>query len=430
VESERWENVERLYHLALQQEAAERAAFLNKACGGDWSLELEIRSLLAQTELASAFLEQPALDVAARALAQSAAAHQGAGSKARSLPSAIGRYRILGVLGEGGMGSVYEAEQEEPRRTVALKIIRSDLVTPERLWRFRLESEALGRLQHPGIAQIHEASTAETPMGPQPYFAMELIRGLPLEQYATENHLNTRERLRLMSRVCEAVHHTHQRGLIHRDLKPTNILVNAAAQPKILDFGVARLIEGDAQDSNHTRSGQLLGTLPYMSPEQVLGDSVEVDTRSDVYSLGVILYQLLSGRLPHDVGRRPLHEAVRVIRDEDPASLSTISPTYRGDIETIVSKALEKDKTRRYASAADMAGDIQRYLDDQPISARAPSAAYQLGKFRAAEPRAGGGRCCGVSGVDIRTCREHMGSCPRQPGERDSLRGARPGSSR
>jgi tetratricopeptide (TPR) repeat protein len=335
-----------------------------------------------RSEGTDGFLETPALEVAAQALAMSAAA---AGetviTTSRSLPAAIGRYRIVRLLGEGGMGTVYEAEQEQPRRFVALKVIRPGLATPERLRRFTHEAQALGRLQHPGIAQIYEASTADTGLGPQPYFAMELIRGWPLHQYAAANQLNTQQRLVLMVKICEAVHHAHQRGVIHRDLKPGNIVVDESGQPKILDFGVSRVTESDAQATRQTDLGQIVGTLAYMSPEQVLADPLEVDTRSDVYSLGVILYELLSGRLPYDVNRRQLHEAAQTIREEDPTSLSSLSRHYRGDVETIVGKALEKDKGRRYASAEDLAADIQRYLSDEPITARPPSASYQLQKF-------------------------------------------------
>jgi tetratricopeptide (TPR) repeat protein len=284
------------------------------------------------------------------------------------------------------MGTVYEAEQEEPRRVVALKMIKLGLSTPDQLRRFRLESQALARLQHPGIAQIYESNTANTDFGPQPYFAMEFVRGLTLLRHAEKHQLNSRQRLVLVAKVCEAVQHAHQRGLIHRDLKPANILADDTGQPKILDFGVARLTQADGQApdvqlSILTGLGQIVGTLAYMSPEQVLGDPLEVDTRSDVYSLGVIFYQLLSGRLPYEVSERQLPEAVHTIREEEPPGLSMVDRVYRGDIETIARKALEKDKTRRYASAVDLGADIQRYLDDQPIMARPPSAVYQLGKF-------------------------------------------------
>jgi non-specific serine/threonine protein kinase/serine/threonine-protein kinase len=298
----------------------------------------------------------------------------------RLLPASIGRYRIVRLLGEGGMGAVYEAEQDQPRRHVALKVIKAAWASPELLRRFEQESQALGRLHHPGIAQIYEAGSADTGFGVQPFFAMELIHGMPLVEYADERKLGPRQRMELMIQVCDAVQHAHQRGIIHRDLKPGNILVDEAGQPKILDFGLARITDSDSQATRQTDMGQLLGTVPYMSPEQVVADPSSIDVRSDVYTLGVILYLLLAGKLPYTLTRH-LHEAVRTIQEVDPAPLSTINRSYRGDIETIVAKALEKDKTRRYASANDLAADIRCYLEDQPISAKPASATYQLQKF-------------------------------------------------
>jgi eukaryotic-like serine/threonine-protein kinase len=299
---------------------------------------------------------------------------------ARAVPAAIGRFRILRLLGEGGMGAVYEAEQELPHRMVALKVIRAGYANSEMLRRFENEAQALGRLQHPGIAQIHDAGTAETPFGRQPYIAMELVRGENLLTYCREHHLGTRERLEVFAKICDAVQHAHQRGIIHRDLKPSNILVDESGQPRVLDFGIVRLTDSDAQATGRTNIGEIIGTLAYMSPEQVSGDPAEIDTRSDVYSLGVILYQMLAGKGPYAVGRT-IHEAAQVIRDQEPAPLSVVSRTFRGDVETIVSKALEKDKIRRYATAAELAADVRRYLRDEPIVARPPSAAYQMGKF-------------------------------------------------
>jgi tetratricopeptide (TPR) repeat protein len=296
------------------------------------------------------------------------------------LPERIGRYRIIRLLGEGGMGSVFEAEQEQPRRTVALKVIRTGLLTTDVLQRFDRESRALARLQHPGIAQVYEAGAADYGWGSQPYFAMEFIEGLALDRYADDRKLDARQRLGLMIQVCDAVEHAHHRGVIHRDLKPGNILVDENGQPKILDFGLARLTDNDARATRQTDMGQLLGTLAYMSPEQVLGDPQAVDTRSDVYALGVILYELLAGKLPYAVSRQ-LHEAVQAIREQDAAPLSSVSRIYRGDIETIVAKALEKDRERRYSTAADLAADLRRHLEHQPISAKPPSTAYQLQKF-------------------------------------------------
>ena len=303
--------------------------------------------------------------------------------RAEAIPAGMrwGHYRLIEIIGRGGMGTVYEAEQDSPRRSVALKVIKSELASKELAERFAQESLALARLQHPGIAQIYESGTAQTDAGPQPYFAMEFIRGESLNEYAESHRLDTRRRLELMAKICDAVHHAHQRGIIHRDLKPGNILVDATGQPKILDFGVARMTDGDVK-TMRTDVGQLVGTLAYMSPEQVSADPLEVDTRSDVYSLGVILYELLGRRLPYDTkGRLP--DAVQAIGHGDPPLLGTLDRAYRGDIEVIVAKALEKDKVRRYTSAADLAADIRRHLENEPIIARPPTTVYQLQKFAA-----------------------------------------------
>jgi serine/threonine protein kinase/Tfp pilus assembly protein PilF len=388
MEPERWATVESLYHSALEREPVERARWLQQACGEDGGLRTEVESLLA---CADANLSNPiARSQMAKAWDHIANDPNSGGLNAETgiatpgspspLPFAIGRYRILRLLGEGGMGVVYEAEQAQPRRTVALKVIKSGLSDPKLVRRFEQESLVLGRLQHPGIAQIYEAGTAENGFGPQPYFAMECIRGQPLLKYANSHQLSTHERLDLIAKICEAVHHAHQRGIIHRDIKPGNIFVDETGQPKILDFGVARATESDQHVTHQTDLGQLVGTLAYMSPEQVLADPMDLDIRSDVYAVGVILYELLAGRLPYSISGK-LHEAVKTIREEEPIALSSFSSAYRGDIETIVVKTLEKDKRRRYPSAAELAADIRRYLLDEPIMARPASAVYQLKKF-------------------------------------------------
>ena len=299
------------------------------------------------------------------------------------VPDRIGPYRVLSLIGFGGMGGVYEAVQEDPRRRVALKIIKPGGVSEQALRRFRFEAQVLGTLQHPGIAQIYEAGTFEDEYGERPYYAMEFIAGAkPLTEYARLNDLSLDDRLELFERVCDAVHHGHQKGIIHRDLKPDNILVDASGNPKIIDFGVARTTDADvAIKTMQTSYGQILGTLQYMSPEQVEGDPSNLDTRSDVYALGVILYELLCDQLPYDVKQKALHEAIRVIQEDPPDRPSTITRVIRGDIETITLKAIEKQRDRRYDSAASFGRDIKRYLDSEPIEARRASMGYQLMMF-------------------------------------------------
>ncbi len=300
----------------------------------------------------------------------------------KSTPTQIGPFKIVGTIGEGGMGTVYEAEQESPKRTVALKVIRAGLASAGMLKRFELESQVLGRLQHPGIGQVYQAGTADTESGKHPYFAMEYVRGVDLRKFVNQKNLSTHERLDLLAKICDAVHHAHQKGVIHRDLKPGNILVDQSGQPKILDFGVARATDSDMQVTTmQTDVGQLIGTLQYMSPEQVAADPNDLDTRSDVYALGVIAYEMMAGQAPYNLKNKMIHEVARIIREEEPTALSATSRVFRGDIETIVIKAMEKEKERRYQSAAEIAEDVRRYLKDEPILARPQSAIYQLQKF-------------------------------------------------
>ena len=358
---ERWQRAAEAFEAALELNTEQRSAFLSKLSPDDASLRGEVEALLAEDAVQA---KTPQSVIGAATLA---------GKR-------IGCYKVVRVIGEGGMGVVFEAEQEHPCRIIALKVIKPGYANAELSRRFERESEVLARLQHPGIAQIYEAGAAQTAFGPQAYFAMELIHGMPLREYAESQRLGTRQRLELLAKVCDAVEHAHQRGIIHRDLKPANILVDEIGQPKILDFGVARVTDSDVQATRQTDIGQLVGTLAYMSPEQVTADPLELDTRSDVYALGVILYELLANRLPYQLSHQ-LPEAVRAIREEDPTRLSSISRAYQGDVETIVAKALEKDKGRRYSSAAALATDIRRYLADEPILARPASTSYQLRKF-------------------------------------------------
>ncbi len=299
------------------------------------------------------------------------------------IPKRIGHYHIKRVLASGGMGTVYEATQEKPRRTVALKLMKHGIASRSALRRFDYESQILARLRHPGIAQVYEAGTHRDDTGTVPYFAMEYVVGAkPITQYVKEKNLGTRQRIALFTKVCEAIHHGHQKGIIHRDLKPSNILVDTQGQVKIIDFGVARGTDSDmAVTTLQTDVGQLVGTLQYMSPEQCEADPHDIDTRSDVYALGVVFYELLCDRLPYTVKRAAIHEATRIIREEQPTKLTSINKTLKGDIETIAFKALEKDRERRYASTLAMAADIERYLKHEPIVARPPSVAYLFSKF-------------------------------------------------
>jgi len=369
---------ESIFELALQcTDQDERTICLEEACGGNEELRREVESLLSAHHAAGSFLEPVVPQESEEQVPV------GDGSDGFSLPSpSFEHYRILRKLGEGGMGIVYEAEQDHPHRHVALKVVHTACVSISLLRRFDQEVEVLGRLHHPGIAQIYEAGTADTGAGPQPYFAMELIEGQLLSDYARDQRLDTSKRLELLARICDAVDYAHQQGVVHRDLKPQNIMVDEMGQPKILDFGVARATDADLQTMTlQTEVGQVIGTLPYMAPEQARGEIEEIDCRCDVYALGVIAYELLSGHRPFDLKDKVIHEAVRVICEEEPTQLSSIDRSCRGDIETIVGKALAKERSRRYDSAFSLAADIRRFLHDEPIHARPPSTWYQLGKF-------------------------------------------------
>lgn len=370
--TERWAKVAQLFEAAQDLEGEERQQMLQRECGDDSALLEEVLALLREAEDSPDFLEEPT--------------HLKEDSSVLGLatpdPTQIGRYRVLDKIGEGGMGIVYRVEQDNPRRQAALKIIKPGVTGEEGLRRFEHETQVLGLLQHPGIAQIFEAGTADLGNGPQPYFAMEYIEGKTLLEYAQQAELSDHARLEVLAKICDAIHHAHQKGVVHRDLKPGNILIDGSGQPKVLDFGVARATDADVQATTlHTQVGQLIGTVQYMSPEQAAGDPHAIDTRSDVYSLGVVGFELLTGKLPHDFEGRLFHDAVRMVAEEDPQAISTLVQAYRGDVETIIGKALAKEKERRYESARALAEDIRRYLQDEPILARPASTMYQLRKF-------------------------------------------------
>jgi WD40 repeat protein/predicted Ser/Thr protein kinase len=377
-----------LFEQAVALPTEQRSAFLDAACANDVTLRAEVETLLA-FDARFAADGDTSLGPLGCVLDRSkdppsgggweSSRERGALSTHAAVTSKLGHFRLLRPIASGGMGAVYEAEQDNPRRSVALKIVRPGLASPALVKRFTHEAQILARLHHPGIAQVYEAGLADDG---QPFFAMEFIRGLPLDEYADRHGLDLAARLGLVARVCDAVQHAHDRGVIHRDLKPANILVEEGEQPKVLDFGVARATAADLLTAaGLTRTGHLLGTPNYMSPEQLAANPAAIDRRADVYALGVILFELAAHRLPYRLEDRPLAEAARLILEQDPPRLGSINPELRGDVETIVAKALEKEPARRYPSAAELAADLRRWLSHEPILARRVSAAERFGRW-------------------------------------------------
>ena len=426
--------------------AAERAAFLDRACGHDQALRAEVEALLRAQERSGDLLDLPenvpvTTDLPAR---------EGRGT-------VIGPYKLLEPIGEGGMGTVWMAEQTDPiQRRVAVKVVKEGMDSRQVLARFEAERQALALMEHPHIAKVLDAG--KTPSG-RPYFVMELVKGRPITNYCDEKRLGVRERLVLFGDVCRAVQHAHQKGIIHRDLKPSNVLVapyDGKPVVKVIDFGVAKATGQRLTDKTlFTSFGALVGTPEYMSPEQAEVNNQDIDTRSDIYSLGVLLYELLTGSTPLTRKRLKevaLLEVLRVIREEEPPRPSTrlseskdslpsisaqrqsepakLTKLVRGELDWIVMKALEKDRNRRYETANGFALDVQRYLADEPVLACPPSAWYRLrklarrnrGRFVAAAVL---GACPGGCGRRHRLDSAGSGGTTDQGGQRA---GSRPGA--
>jgi WD40 repeat protein/tRNA A-37 threonylcarbamoyl transferase component Bud32 len=404
-----------VFNAALELSSpAERTAYLKQACGDEPALRQRVEALLRVHAAADEFFDKATENAGAR-LSPAVAAARGPSGTVALTPltegpgTVIGRYKLLQQIGEGGFGAVYMAEQKEPvKRRVALKIIKLGMDTRQVVARFEAERQALALMDHPNIAKVFDAGATESG---RPYFVMELVRGVPITQYCDENNLPPLERLKLFTQVCHAIQHAHQKGIIHRDVKPSNILVtlhDGLPVPKVIDFGIAKATQQELTEKTvFTQFQQFIGTPAYMSPEQAELSGLDIDTRSDIYALGVLLYELLTGKTPFDAKEllaAGLDEMRRTIREREPVRPSTRVSTMadvertsvakhrqsevpklihllRGDLDWIVMKCLEKDRTHRYETANGLARDLERHLSHQPVMARPPSTAYRMQKF-------------------------------------------------
>jgi signal transduction histidine kinase/tRNA A-37 threonylcarbamoyl transferase component Bud32 len=393
------DRLESLFAAALQEPPADRSAYLDQACADDPALRQRVEALLRARAAAGSFLE--ASPLGQRATVDEPPVSERAGT-------VIGSYKLLQQIGEGGMGTVYMAEQTRPvQRKVALKVIKPGMDSKQVIARFEAERQALALMDHVNIARVLDAGATESG---RPYFVMELVHGVPITKYCDDNHLTPRERLELFVPVCQAIQHAHQKGIIHRDIKPSNVMVtlyDGKPVPKVIDFGIAKATEQKLTERTlFTQYGTMVGTLEYMSPEQAEMSALGVDTRSDVYSLGVLLYELLTGSTPlsHKLMKEAAYgEILRMIKEEEPPKPSTrlsdsgealasisanrhtepgkLTKLVRGELDWIVMKALEKDRGRRYETANGFAADVMHYLADEPVLACPPSPLYRLRKF-------------------------------------------------
>ncbi len=372
----RHERLTLLFAAASELAPEQRAAFLERECD-DAAMRAELDELLSGAERPLSVLDDA--DSPERRggfVAMLARADE------RWIGRDIGEFRVVAFLGAGGMGAVFRARQTSPPRDVAIKLLHGGSFDERALRRFEVETQLLGRLSHPGVAKVFSAGVHEEGALRIPYCVLELVEGgEPITTFARARRFGVRQKLEQFLQACDALQHAHERGVIHRDVKPENLLVDGAGNVRVIDFGIARVLSGHADHDSLTRTGHLLGTLAYMSPEQLDPKREEVDTRADVYSLGVVLYELLVERLPIAVEGGSLIEISRRILEDEPAKLSTLERGLRGDLETIVAKALAKDPARRYSSAGALAADLRAFLDEEPIAARPATALYQMTKF-------------------------------------------------